>query len=102
MTKERFVEYMTEFEELKKIESNISKAFQELDTDFNFISFGRYERLVTRLLEESMNDKDEWISWWIYEADFGKNVRIADSVKSSGVKIPVRTSGQLYDLLTME
>jgi hypothetical protein len=49
-----------------------------------------------------MNDTSEWISWWIYEADFGNNHKIADSVTVKGEKFRVRTAHRLYDLITME
>ena len=94
---------MNELEELGKIESEITAGFRKLDNDFNFISFGRYERLIVKLLEESMDDTDGWISWWIYEAEFGNNTSIADSVTlKDDTPFRVRTTHKLYDLLTIE
>lgn len=102
MTKEKFVECITELEELRKVESEINNGFKKIDREFNYISFGRYDSLIVQLLEEAMNDTSEWISWWIYEADFGNNHKIADSVTVKGEKFRVRTAHRLYDLITME
>lgn len=101
MTKEKFVEYITELEELMKIESEITTGFRKLDDDFNFISFGRYDLLIVNLLEEAMNDTNAWISWWIYEADFGNNTGIANSVTvDGGERFLLKNAGDLYDLIT--
>jgi hypothetical protein len=103
MTKEKFVEYLNDLRELKRIESEITKAFKKLNGDFNQISFEKFETLIVKLLEEAMGDKSEWISWWIYEADFGEKKHIANSVTlSGGERFLLKNSGDLYDLIMLK
>lgn len=106
MTKEKFVEYMNELEELNKIEDEITQSFKKLDKDFNFISFSKFEILIVKLLEEAMEDKprewDSWISWWIYETDFGKKKEIAYSAEKTGVSFKLKNAGDLYDFIKMK
>ena len=106
MTKEKFVEYMGELEELGNIEREITRSFKKLDDDFNFISFSKYENLIVRLLEESMEDLprewDSWISWWVYEAEYGRNKVLAKSPTKDGKKYPLKNSGDLYDLIMIK
>lgn len=92
---------MDDLQELFRIESDITDAFRELDSDFNQISFGKFENIIVKLLEDVMKDNSEWISWWIYEADFGEKKHIANSVTlSGGERFLLKNSGDLYDLIT--
>lgn len=95
---------MNEIEELGKIEREISASFKKLNKDFNFVSFARFETLIIKLLEECMDDKagnwDSWVSWWVYETDFGHNKTLSKSPTKNGKKYPLKNSGDLYDLIT--
>lgn len=92
---------MDDLQELFRIESEITDAFRRLDSDFNQISFGKFENIIVKLLEDVMKDNSEWISWWIYEADFGEKKHIANSVTlSGGERFLLKNSGDLYDLIT--
>lgn len=109
MKKEKFVEIMNEIEELERIEREINTALGKLDDGFgnyNFISFSKYENLIIKIFEEAMNDLprewDSWISWWICEADFGKNKIIALTASKTGFNKKVKNAGDLYDLITFK
>ncbi len=49
-------------------------------------------------LEDTMSDKDEWISWWIYEKDFGKNKKMTAHYEN-GKNIKLDTVEDLYKFL---
>jgi len=92
---------MDDLQELFRIESDITDAFRKLDSDFNQISFGKFENIIVKLLEDVMRDDSEWISWWIYDADFGEKKHIANSVTlAGGERFLLKSSGDLYDLIT--
>ena len=98
MTKQEFIGIMTELLSIKTAEENLNKAIKKFEPDLSYLCFGRYETLVVRSLEFAMNDKDKWISWWIYDHKCGKsklNVR-----KKDGTIIPSKTPANLYDLIT--
>lgn len=99
MTRKQFKEIMNEIIELEKVEEEITTAFRKLDDDFNFISFGRYSNLIIKCLEIAMNDKDEWIQYWVYELDYGTKAK-EDSVQDEdGINIPIKTLDDLYNIL---
>ena len=54
------------------------------------------------LLEFIFNDKDQWISYWIYELDFGRDYRDGSVTYASGEAIPMKTAEELYDFLINE
>ena len=97
MEKETFIKLMTELVSIIKDEENLNKAFKKFEPEFNRISFGRYETLVVRSLEFGMNDKDKWISYWIYDCSMGKeDMKVTGK---NGKKIPTKTLTNLYNLI---
>lgn len=99
MKKETFIKLMTELLSLKEDERTLQKEFRKIDPDFNYIRFGRHEDLIVHILKEAMDDKNEWIYYWLYELECGTKA-IANSVTDKdGKKIPLKTLGNLYDLI---
>jgi len=100
MTRKEFIDSMKRFIKLRETEEKIHEALQGLDSD-GFCSFtmSNYESLVIDLLKKVMNDKDEWISYWFYELERGKNAT-NDSVRDKDNKpIPIKTLNDLYNLI---
>lgn len=89
---------MSELLSLKKDEEALNKAFQKLNPDFNYISFGRMETLIVDAIKEAMGDKDDWIGYFIYELDWGNKAK-KDSVQVKGKNVPCKTLENLYDLI---
>lgn len=57
-----------------------------------------HENIVVKLLENMFEDKDNTISWWIYEKDYGRNYKIGD-MSVNDVGIDLTTPEKLYDYL---
>jgi hypothetical protein len=53
---------------------------------------------LVELLENNMNDSEEWISYFLYELDFGKKWK-PGTVTEGDKDIPLRNAEDLYDLL---
>lgn len=98
ITKKQFIKYMNEFQHLEIIEDEITKAFRKLSSDFNQIHFGRYIDLISSILKDTFNDKNDWISYWIYDLEFGKKYE-PNSVTMNKKPIKMKTAGDLYDVL---
>ena len=98
MKKIEFKKLMKELVSIKQAENVLSKAFKEFEPEFNCISFGRYETLVVRSLEFAMNDKYQWISYWIYDCEFGTKT-IGKITDKNGKNIPIKTLDQLYVII---
>ena len=60
-----------------------------------------HETVVVKLLENMFEDKDNTISWWIYEKDYGRNYKIGD-MSVNDVGIDLTTPEKLYDYLLEE
>lgn len=53
---------------------------------------------IVKLLEISTGDKDEWISWWCFEKDFGRYDDLVAYDENKNV-IPTSTIQDLYNLV---
>jgi len=99
MTKEQFIKMMKELVSIKKDEEALQKAFQKFEPEFDHFCFNRYEELVVRSIELAMNDKYDWISYWIYDLECGTKAK-RDSVQDKyGNDMEVRTLANLYEII---
>jgi len=99
MDKKTFIKLMQELVSIKEDEDNLNKAFKKFNPDFNYISFGRYEELVVKCLEQAMDDKNDWISYWLYELDCGKESKRLKVKDKKGKIIPTKTINDLYNII---
>lgn len=57
------------------------------------------DSILDALMEE-MGDKDTaWISYWMYDCDFGRDEKLTSSVSFDSVKVPFKTMEDLYNVL---
>lgn len=54
---------------------------------------------VIELLGKAVDDKDDWISYFIFELDFGKQNDILQVKDSDGNIIPLRTTKDLWNII---
>lgn len=103
LSKELFVKTL---ESIKKHRERETKFIEGLDalspgTYNDTLLYSSYESLVVELLQEAMDDKDEIISFFIYEMDFGKeNPKISLLLNEQPIWLP--DSEALYNFLTKE
>lgn len=57
-----------------------------------------HENIVVKLLENMFEDKDNTISWWLYENDYGRKFKMG-SFSVNDVDIDLTTPEKLYDYL---
>ncbi|GAG01981.1 unnamed protein product [marine sediment metagenome] len=96
--KKTFIECIEAIKKQNEIEHKVCDAL-ELVVDGNFIPMFS-ETIFSQLLkvmEESMNDKD-WISWWMFEKDFGRDKKMKGYHKNGRV-IKLDTAEDLYKYL---
>lgn len=90
---------MKELIVLKKYEQGVDEALKKFCPDFNYVCFDRYERLIVSLLTIAMNDKYNWISYWLYDLDCGNKARPNTVKEKTGKNIPCKTIKDLYNLI---
>ncbi len=98
MTKQEFNKILTELKSTNEVANAIDDALRKLSPDFGGISFGRYENLLIKTLELCFKDESEWISYFIYELDWGRKYKNG-CITSRGRNVLLKTIDDLYDLL---
>lgn len=104
MTYERFEEYITKIVNLIQFQDSLDRVTREWNRTYNksyptdiYIPTLIPETIA--LLEEIMHDKDEWISYWVYELDCGRKW-VKDTITSKGIDVPLKTIRDLWEILS--
>ena len=93
ISKETFVKIIKNIQEQDQIDNSFGKALETVCD--SYCIYGTKNKIYSSLfilLQEIFNDKDAYISWWIYE-DVEKVVYINKKKKS------LKTPQRLYDFL---
>lgn len=90
---------MKELVDIKDCEDGLNEAFKKFEPDFNYIGFGRYETLVVDSIKEAMDDKYDWISYWIYDLECGTKAKKKTVTSKDGKNIPIKTLDNLYNII---
>ena len=101
LTRKQFKEVLDELKQLCAIEDEIDRALKLLSPDFSGFGLEKPISLILKTLEYAMDD-EEWISYWIYDMEWGKKARLGTVTEKDGTNIPIKTINDLYDVLTAE
>ena len=94
MSREEFKEVI---DFLMEKENEIGNFYDMFRSDFLInISDGYFDTIVT-LTEKLMSDDSEWLSWWMFECDYGKSDPV---IWIDDVKYQIDSIDKLYDLIT--
>lgn len=99
ITKDEFCKALNKLKEQRDIDYNfhyhIEKAFPgSYAPIYNNVLW----ELSIHLLELSIKDDGEFVSWWVFETDFGTKDNVK-SVRVFGEPVDVSTPEKLYDFL---
>ena len=97
LSKETFCKVLELIQEQDRINEEFSRALQTVGN--GFIAFGtenKFYKALIMVLTELLEDKAEYIEWWLYEADDDYTVPTVDGSQ----KWDLREPGALYDYLT--
>ena len=106
MTKTKFCQIMKEIEDGYRLDlafyNLCNKYSREHKTDLSIEGIGTLLVSTTiDLLAEIMGDKDDWISYYCWELDFG-NDWTEGSIKMNGEPVDISSREKLYDFLRNE
>jgi hypothetical protein len=102
MNKETFIKAIEALEKQEnynfEFSEKLGKCFPNAHSanllpDNHFLS-----NILIQILQEEMNDMDNWIEWFCYEKDFGKYEDIK-AYDEDGKEIPMSTTEELYNFL---
>lgn len=107
ISKEKFVEIINRLQQVNDFVDETNKKARELNDAiisdfFNASSLSiSHETIVVKLLENMFNDKD-YLSWWLYDLDYGRKFKpgyLQEERDGKIVNIDLSTPEKLYDYL---
>lgn len=99
LSKETFCKALRMLKEQDEINDKVSSVLKELTG--NYVDFGcenRWLQALRMVLAEAVNDKYEYIEWWLYEATEDFKVWESDGSREWHLKEPEA----LYDYIVSE
>ena len=99
LSKEKFLDYMNEFRELRFLEDYLNIVLDKLCYDKDYMGLDRHDTLIIKLIEESMHDKDRLISTYIYETGWGS---IPNTLEFGEEFSKVNSLDSLYDYIKIK
>lgn len=103
LTKEEFVEKLNFIKERDEAQSQIGELFEKEFEDSIFWPYSRWQTEYINLLEKIMRDtENNWISYWVYELDYGEGYQDGYITDVDGSNIKMQTAEDLYDFLVKE
>ena len=98
ISKSEFRQILNKLKENEEFIDEINNVLRKFGRD-GYIFLTGLEDTIVRLLENIFGDTDQWISYWVWEKDFGKNYEDGDAVDENGDIIHIKTAEELYDFL---
>lgn len=98
MSKESFCKVMDNYRSMFDFTDEMNDLFDKYKMDGNIFPPMCTETVID-LLEFIFNDKDQYISYWAWELDFGADYEDGDIKYDDGEVIQLKTVEDLYDLL---
>lgn len=101
IAKKTFVDTMNKLQKLDEKLNAVDIALKDLSPDFGGLYIPDFFDITIEILQEVMNDKDDWLMYFVYERDWLKDMKLGD-IEVEGKPIPIETWEDVYDFITKE
>ena len=101
ITKTTFINTMNRLQKLDEKLNIVDNALKDLSPDFGGLYIPDFFDITIDILQEVMNDKEDWLMYFVYERDWLKDMKLGD-IEVEGKPIPIKTWEDVYDFITKE
>ena len=102
LSKEMFIKCINFMKERNDAIGKINKMLTEEFEDSIFYPYFKYENMLSQVLKDVMQDKGDWITYFLYEGDYGRDLKPDSVIEIDGTPIDITTPEKLYDFLVSE
>lgn len=102
ITYEEFERYIDSIKMVLDVENSLMAISSDVRTKSKSEFTLYYPSLISEVIEllgKEVDDKDDWIGYFIFELDFGKQNDILQVKDSDGNIIPLRTTKDLWSIV---
>lgn len=103
ISKEHFIDLIENIVKFMKDQEDFSESLAKyIESCYGFNIGNNLCESLINYLQEILLDESDWLSYWLYECDCGKNEEFVNSVKDlDGSPISIGTVEELYDFLCL-
>ena len=98
IAKKTFVDTMNKLQKLDEKLNAVDIALKDLSPDFGGLYIPDFFDLVINILQEVMNDKDDWLMYFVYERDWLKDIELGD-ITVGDEPIQIEAWEDVYDFI---
>lgn len=103
LNKKEFCKIINNLIKTEECIEELNAVFKKHNKDITLMSLLYNENIdIINILEIMFNDYEEYISYWIYELDFGEKYHDGCITENDGTNIILKTPENLYDFLIKE
>lgn len=103
LSKKEFTKIINKLKNIDELENNVNSLFRKSNNDmirdFSYCMISASNSALIRILEKMFKDDDEFISYYIYELDYGKEYKEGSIIDKDNKPIDISTPEKLYDYL---
>ncbi len=105
ITFEEFNYYMTAIKDMGELQDKLTETVSEYNRKQNMcvcLVIPSQDYIIVNLIAKILDDKNEWISYWVYKLDCGKKYEDGTITDKDGGIIKLKTIEDLWNLLISE
>lgn len=102
ITCEEFERYIGSIQTVLNVENSLMAISSEVRTKSKSEFTLYYPSLISEVIEllgKAVDDKDGWISYYVFDLDFGKQSDFLQVKDSDGNVIPLKTTKDLWNII---
>lgn len=99
ISKELFIKTMRRLEDLDKKMDKVDNALRELSPDCGGFYLFEPLEIVLDILREMFDDKDDLLSYFIYQLNFLDDLIMGDVVDENNEVVEIKSWGDVYDFI---
>ena len=97
LTRENFVDAISKIQKHEELMERLDSVCREFGDFRPCLDFGNLHlQALLEVLKEAMDDKHDYISWWLYE---GTDQTVSWEVDGQWVSVDLKDAGALYEYL---
>ena len=98
IAKKIFVDTMNKLQKLDEKLNAVDIALKDLSPDFGGLYIPDFFDITIEILQEVMNDKDDWLMYFVYERDWLKDIELGD-ITVGDKPVQIETWEDVYDFI---
>lgn len=102
ISKETFVKILNYIDNMDTFAEDLNQVFKAYDRHDWIMGYAfnddKFQSMVLNLLSEAMGDANDWVHWWVFETDFGRDEYLR-KIHDKEVVYDLASPEKLYDFL---